>query len=100
MSQSPRRSAHGSGSDLAFVGHFEPDVHDVFLSVVNLFAVADGNDGDRSGVLDEDNAPIAKLARHSLLTLLFKALRAARTSMPLVAIRSSPVNRSNSRGLP
>ena len=29
------------------------------LSVVNLFAVADGNNGDRFRVLDEDNAPIA-----------------------------------------
>src|SRR5262249_29973937 len=45
-------------SDLAFVGHFKSDVHDAYLSVVNLSAVADGNDGNRSGVLDEDNAPI------------------------------------------
>jgi hypothetical protein len=45
--------------DLAFVGHFEPDGHDTFLLVVNVVAIADRNDGDRSGVLDEDSAPIA-----------------------------------------
>src|SRR5580704_15071576 len=45
-------------SDLAFVGHFESDVHDAFLSVINLLAIADRNDSDRSGVFDEDNAPI------------------------------------------
>src|SRR5262249_12894828 len=49
----------GKNSDLAFVGHFESHVHDAFLSVVNLFAVADGDDSDRSRVFDEDNAPVA-----------------------------------------
>jgi hypothetical protein len=46
-------------SDLTLIGPFKPNVHDTYLSVVNLSAVADGNDGDRSGVLDEDDAPIA-----------------------------------------
>jgi hypothetical protein len=46
-------------SDLALVGPFKPNVHDTCLSVVNLSAVADGSDGDRSGVLDEYNPPIA-----------------------------------------
>jgi hypothetical protein len=32
--------------DLAFAGRFKSNVHDVFLSVVSLSAVADGNDGD------------------------------------------------------
>jgi hypothetical protein len=46
-------------SDLALVGPFKPNVHDTYLSLVNLSAVADGSDRDRSGVLDEDNPPIA-----------------------------------------
>jgi hypothetical protein len=45
--------------DLAFVGHFESLGHDASLAVVSLVAVADPNDGDRSDVLDENNAPIA-----------------------------------------
>jgi len=49
----------GKDGDLALAGHFKSNVHDVFLSVVNLSAVADGNDGDRSRIFDEDNAPIA-----------------------------------------
>jgi hypothetical protein len=46
-------------SDLALIGPFKPNVHDTGLSVVNLSAMADGNYGDRSGVLDKDNPPIA-----------------------------------------
>jgi hypothetical protein len=45
--------------DLAPAGPFKPNVHDTCFSLVDLSAVADGNDGDRSGVLDEDNPPIA-----------------------------------------
>ena len=37
--------------------------------VVNLFAVADGKDGDRSGVLGEDNAPIADSKPASICAL-------------------------------
>jgi hypothetical protein len=33
-------------SDLAFVGLFEPDVHDACLSVADVFAITDGNNGD------------------------------------------------------
>ena len=39
----------GKDGDLALAGHFKSNVHDASpLSIVNLSAVADGNDGDRS----------------------------------------------------
>jgi hypothetical protein len=44
--------------DLALAGHFKSNVHEASFSVVNLSAVADGN--DRSRIFDEDNALIGK----------------------------------------
>ena len=46
----------GKDGDLALAGHFKSNVHDVALSVVNLSAVADGNDGDRSFQFDAARA--------------------------------------------
>src|SRR5262249_3198417 len=44
--------------DFALVGLFESDVHDAFLSIVNIPAVTNGNNHARSRVLDKGNAPI------------------------------------------
>jgi hypothetical protein len=44
----------GKDGDLAPAGHFKSNVHDASISVVNLSAVADGNDGDRSHFGDLD----------------------------------------------
>jgi hypothetical protein len=70
-------------SDLAFVGHFKSDVHDAFLSVVNLSAVADGNNSDRSGLLNEDNAAASLSEKPKTIFATVKSLRpSSATALP------------------
>ena len=46
----------GKDGDLALAGHFKSNLHDASFSVANLYAVADGNDGDRSFQFDAARA--------------------------------------------